>query len=96
MAAKTTRRARKKSSKPAKRARGHKKNPQLLLFGANRPCTWTKGAKRIGKEVDSIKYVHVRQGPRVHEFERNGVRMECLPDGSIRIFHPTYRLWEEL
>lgn len=71
--------------------------PQLLLFGANPGGrrTWTRGGVKIGKEVDRIYYVHVTEGPRVHEFEHNGVKLEGLPDGSLRIFHPDLRLWED-
>lgn len=49
----------------------------------------------FGKDVDAIYYVHETEGPRVHRFRLRGVQMEALRDGSIRIFHPTERIWED-
>jgi len=60
------------------------------VFGSN------PGAVQIGKQVDAIYYHHVTEGARVHEIETEGVRMEGLPDGSVRIYHATERLWQDL
>ncbi len=62
---------------------------ELLTFGPN------PGAVPIGSQVDAIYYQHVTEGARVHEIETEGVKMEGLPDGSIRIYHDSERLWRE-
>jgi hypothetical protein len=54
----------------------------------------TPGSKIFGKQVDSVFYVHVKEGARVHTFAP-GVKVEALPDGSIRMFHATKKLWDE-
>lgn len=67
-----------------------KTNPgELLVFGPN------PDGVPIGDQVDAIYYHHVTEGPRVHEIETEGVCMEGLPDGSLRIYHATERLWRD-
>ncbi len=67
---------------------------ELLVFGPN-PGGPARGAVPIGTQVDAIYYEHVTEGPRVHEIETEGVCMEGLPDGSLRIYHRSERLWRD-
>ena len=84
-----------KKRAPKKR---RKPNPSILVVGANpggegqKP---TRGGRIFGKEVDEVFYVHVTEGPRRHPFGK-GVKVEALPDGSIRLFHPRKRLWKDM
>lgn len=66
----------------------HRPNPAMAIIGGNR-------GRVFGKQVHKVFYEHVTEGNRVHEFEKNGTKMEALPDGSIRIYNPKHRLWEE-
>lgn len=68
-------------------AERHGPNPTLAVLGPNR-------ARVFGTHVHLVKYEHVTEGFRAHEFGP-GVRMEALPDGSVRLFHPRKRLWLE-
>lgn len=47
----------------------------------------------FAKQVEYIEYTHADDGqPYYHAFGK-GVKMEALPDGSLRIFHPNRRMW---
>lgn len=88
-------RATKRGKGAARRPGGRKpgtarrrRNPPIVLLNPGAPVTF-------GKEVDAVFYEHVSEGPRVHYFGR-GVRVQALPDGSIRLYHPRKRLWADL
>jgi hypothetical protein len=49
----------------------------------------------FGAQVEELKYRHVKRGARVHTFAKRGTKLEALPDGSVRIFNPKSRLWED-
>jgi len=66
-----------------------RRNPDILIASAG------NSAVLIGKEVHKVFYKHVTEGNRVHEYG-NGVRMEGLRDGSVRIFHPSKPVWENM
>jgi hypothetical protein len=74
-----------------KRAR---KNPSLFVVGAN-PGTRRARGKLFGKNVHKVYYEHATEGYRVHEFA-SGVKLEGLPDGSVRLYHPKKRIWEDM
>jgi len=69
----------------ARRWRG---NPDLLTFHDNPGGVWSH-------RVYDLRYVHDDDGENyIHEF-KPGVRLQGLPDGSVRLFHPRRRLWED-
>lgn len=50
----------------------------------------------FGKQVLEVRYVHAEDKCRyIHKFG-NGVQMENLADGSVRLFHPKHRIWEDM
>lgn len=55
----------------------------------------TQGADPVGRVLE-VRYIHDDDGePYKHEF-RPGVKMEALPDGSLRIYKPGSRVWSDL
>jgi hypothetical protein len=63
----------------------HNRNPAILV--ASNPGVL------IGDSVHKVYYHHVTEGNRVHVYEVEGVRMEGLRDGSVRIYHPSLPIW---
>jgi hypothetical protein len=74
-----------------RRRRAARKNPSLVVFGAN-----PRGARVFGTSVEAIYYRHAEDGQRyVHDFERKDIRMYGLNDGSVLIKGPRgVRIWE--
>ena len=69
-------------------ARRWRSNPELLTFHDNPGGVWSS-------RVYDLRYRHDSDGEDyVHDF-KPGVRMQGLPDGSVRLFHPSRRLWED-
>lgn len=71
-------------------ARRWRPNPDLLTFHENPPRdgVWSH-------RVYDLTYRHDDDGePYIHAFRR-GVRLQGLEDGSVRMFHPSRRLWED-
>lgn len=69
-----------------------KKNPPLVVFGNP-----GRGRGRIlSRRAISIRYVHVTDGQRYeHKFGKDDV-IECLPDGTFRIYNARgKRLWKD-
>ncbi len=73
--------------------RRRKRNPTLMVQNPR--------GKVFSKRVENVSYVLDEQTHdpdtgelivRVHEFDPPA-RMEALPDGSIRIYHPKHRVW---
>ena len=62
-------------------------NPTLAVLGPLNPA-------HIFGEVKCVKYRHKTEGYREHNFG-TGTKIEALPDGSVRIFHPSKRVWLE-
>ena len=67
-----------------------KRNPDLLTFHDNPPpdAVWSH-------RVYDLRYRHDEDGENyIHEF-KPGVRLQALPDGSVRLSHPRRRLWDD-
>jgi hypothetical protein len=53
----------------------------------------------IAAHVLAIEYEHAdsaRDKPYRHDFTASGIEMVGLPDGSLLIRHPRFRLWDDL
>lgn len=72
---------------------------ELVVWGTN-PDRSTPGAVQMSKEVDLIRYIRDappgKGKPYEHAFERRGFRLEALPDGSVRVYHPTLPVWKDM
>ncbi len=50
----------------------------------------------MSKDVLEVAYIHEEDGkPYKHKFEKSGTRLKTMPDGSIKIYNPQYKLWED-
>lgn len=76
--------------KPARRRA--RRNPALVVMGAN-----PRRGELIGTTVErlTIRYKHAADGQHYYHHTQAGVRIQALPDGSLRLTHPTRRLWGE-
>lgn len=67
-----------------------RENPWLMV--ANPPededGTWSH-------EVLSLDYIHDDDGEAYRHAFRPGVRMQALPSGDVRLYHPHKRIWRE-
>lgn len=67
-------------------ARRRRPNPDLMVLGLNPP--WSS-------RVLQLDYVHGDNGyPYTHEFGPD-VHLEALEDGSVRLYHPSKRIWKD-
>src|SRR4051812_24813520 len=97
MATRRTAKKRTTVRKTARRKRA-RKNPAVMIVGANPggARTWTRGSLHMSERVYEVRYRHLEmKGPYFHPFAR-GVCMEGLPDGSVRLFHPTKPIWADM
>jgi len=70
------------------RVRGRRRNPSLLVIGNPR-------GKVLGR-VTRIEYVHAEDGQHYFHDFGGGVQVRAMPDGSLRMSHPSKRLWEDM
>ena len=68
---------------------------RLIAGRARNPGGAVSRGRVFGSQVEEVKYRHVKRGARVHTFAKRGTKLEALPDGSVRIFNPKSRLWED-
>lgn len=70
-----------------------RKNPPLVVFGNP---GGSRGGKVLSRQAISIRYVHATDGQRYeHKFGKGDV-IECLPDGSFRLYNANgKRLWKD-
>lgn len=71
-----------------------RKNPSILVMG-NPPRGKRGKGREFGKQVLEVRYIHSEDGKAYKHPFTKGTRMEALPDGSVRIFHPTKPSWKD-
>lgn len=67
---------------------GIRENPPLDLLYPNPPGP-------MSERVHALLYEHADDGADYRHDFRPGVRMETLADGSVRLFHPSRRIWRD-
>ena len=51
----------------------------------------------LSNDTLELAYIHAEDGKSYkHDFEKSGTKIKTMPDGSIRIYNPNHKLWEDM
>jgi hypothetical protein len=62
--------------------------PAVWIFGNPGRGRKTKGSEILSRGSLAIEYVHAEDGKNYRHVFHQGVTIEALPDGSVRMFRP--------